>query len=194
MLSTTALAVWSSVTSSPAARPRKTATIGATFLSPDDTAIRRGTLASSSSVSATRQSFDRCSQGRPLRSTRWARSSPSAPARSSAVLSACWVRPDEGNFDRLASARAVELAIAGPNDETPQPGVEPIGLADSANVEPRRDERVLEGIGRQLVVAQDQPREPVQPLARGRGELRECLAITGPRPEDEIEVQGWCSK
>ena len=58
MRSTTALAVRSSVTSSPAAPPRSTATIGATFLSPEATAIRLGTLASSSSVSATRQSFD----------------------------------------------------------------------------------------------------------------------------------------
>ena len=87
MRSTTALAVRSSVTSSPAAPPRSTATIGATFLSPEATAILLGTLASSSIVSATRQSFDRCSQSRPFRSTRCASSSPSAPARSIAARS-----------------------------------------------------------------------------------------------------------
>jgi hypothetical protein len=37
-----------------------------------------------------------------------------------------------------------------------QPGVEPVGVAQAAQVEPRPEERILDCAGRLLIVAQDQ--------------------------------------
>ena len=61
------------------------------------------------------------------------------------------------------------LPIAGVDEEPIEPGVETIGVADGADVQPGGRERVLDCIGRPVVASQDQPRRSVQPTERFRG-------------------------
>ena len=60
------------------------------------------------------------------------------------------------------------LPIAGVDEQPMEPGIEAVGVADGADVQPGGHERLLDGIGRQLVAPQDQPRGPVQPVERIR--------------------------
>ena len=57
---------------------------------------------------------------------------------------------------------ASDLIEAGPNDETPDPGVEPVGIPKRRQVPPGSDEAVLDGVLRQVGIPQDQPRDGVE--------------------------------
>jgi hypothetical protein len=74
-------------------------------------------------------------------------------------------------------------------DEQPmEPGIESIGVADRANVQPGGQERLLDGIGRPVVAAQDQPRCSMQLIERIRGERREGVVIAVPGAKDEVSL------
>ena len=45
-----------------------------------------------------------------------------------------------------------------------QPRVEPVGIVQAAQVEPRLEEGILDRIGRLLIVAQDQAGDGEQPI------------------------------
>jgi hypothetical protein len=63
-------------------------------------------------------------------------------------------------------------------DEQPmEPGIESIGVADGANVQPRGHEGLLDGIRRQVVASQDQAGRSVQSIERVRGERREGVVV-----------------
>ena len=69
-----------------------------------------------------------------------------------------------------------------------EPGVEPLRIAQPAQVEPRLEEGVLDRIGGPLVVAQDEPRGGVQadgPADRQRGEGFEIASL---RPDHQITL------
>ena len=69
-----------------------------------------------------------------------------------------------------------------------EPGVEAVGVADGANVQPGGHERLLDGIGRPVVAPQDQPRGSMQPIERTRGERREGVVVAVPRAKDEVSL------
>jgi hypothetical protein len=56
------------------------------------------------------------------------------------------------------------LRVAGVDDQPMEPRVEPIRIADRMDMEPRTDQGVLDGVGGQVVGAEDQSRGPVQSL------------------------------
>ena len=58
------------------------------------------------------------------------------------------------------------LAIAGVDEQPMEPGVEAVGVADGADVQPGGHQRLLDGIGRPVVAAQDQSRGSMQPIER----------------------------
>jgi hypothetical protein len=99
------------------------------------------------------------------------------------------VEHDLADLDSPNAPRAAGLAIAGSDQESAQPGFESVRLAHCPNVEPGREQCVLDGVGGELIVAEDQPSEPKQPVERGGDKCRECLVITVSGSEDEIVGQ-----
>ena len=69
-----------------------------------------------------------------------------------------------------------------------EPGVEAVGVADGADVQPGGRQRLLDGIGRQVVAAQDQSRGSMQPIERTRGERREGVVVAVPGAKDEVSL------
>lgn len=48
-------------------------------------------------------------------------------------------------------------SVAGPDDEPMEPGVEAVGVPKAPDVEPGSDERILDGVLRPVIVANDEP-------------------------------------
>ena len=69
-----------------------------------------------------------------------------------------------------------------------EPGVESVGIPDGADVQPCGHQGLLDGVGREVVTAQDQSGGPLQPVERIRGERRECVVVAVPGAEDEISL------
>ena len=69
-----------------------------------------------------------------------------------------------------------------------EPGVESVGVADRADVEPGRRQRLLDRIGRPVLAAQDQRRRSIQPTERLGGERRERVGIAVPGADDEVSL------
>jgi hypothetical protein len=85
----------------------------------------------------------------------------------------------------LDSAR---LAIAGVDEQPMEPGGEAVRVPNGADVQPGGEERLLDGIGRQVVASQDQPRGSVEPIERSHGERRESVMVAIPRAKDEVSL------
>src|SRR4051794_15639883 len=66
-----------------------------------------------------------------------------------------------------APARLVEAAV---DEETMEPGVEPVRVAKPGQVSPGTYQRVLDRVARELRVPKDEARGRVQPRSRRRGE------------------------
>jgi hypothetical protein len=69
-----------------------------------------------------------------------------------------------------------------------EPGVEPVRVPQATQVEPRPEERVLDGIGGLLVVAEDQSggrEEAISPAGRERGE---GIDIAFSRPNHQVSL------
>ena len=88
----------------------------------------------------------------------------------------------------LAPLASPCLPIAGVDEQPMEPGVESVGVADGADMQPGGNERLLDGIGRQLVASQDQPRGPVQPIERVGGERREGVVVAVAGAKDEVSL------
>ncbi len=71
---------------------------------------------------------------------------------------------------RPAPPRRAPLVGAGPDEQSMQPGVEPVRVAQAAQVTPRPDERVLDRVLSRVFVAHDPLRDRVEPVIGGRGE------------------------
>ena len=69
------------------------------------------------------------------------------------------------------------LPIAGVDEQPMEPGVEPVGVANGADVQPSGQERLLNGIGRPVIATQDQACRSMQPIERRRGERREGVVV-----------------
>jgi hypothetical protein len=85
-----------------------------------------------------------------------------------------------------ASTRATGRAVAGVNEQPAKPRLKPIRFANRTNVEPGRQQCVLDRIGSAVVVAKDQAGSPEELVERGRRELRERLAVAAPGSIDEL--------
>jgi hypothetical protein len=72
---------------------------------------------------------------------------------------------------------AADVVGAGVDEESMQPSVESIAVAQTAQVAPGPDERVLDGILRGIPIAQDPPRDRVQAVVCGGHEVIKGLVI-----------------
>ena len=78
------------------------------------------------------------------------------------------------------------LGVAGMDEHPTQPGLEAGRVAECRELTPGGDEGALQGVLREVGVAQDPGRDRVHPVAGRMDQLRECLAIPIPCANDEI--------
>jgi hypothetical protein len=64
------------------------------------------------------------------------------------------------------------------HDEAVQPGVEPVRIADRPNVQPGRDERLLDRVGGEVVAAQDESSDPMESVERVACQCGERIVVT----------------
>lgn len=76
--------------------------------------------------------------------------------------------------------------LAGPNEQTIQPGVESIRIAQAPQVAPGIDEGILDRVVRRGVIAEDQSGNRIEPANRNRGKVREGVMIALLRPDHEV--------
>ena len=86
------------------------------------------------------------------------------------------------------SLRPSQLLVAGTHDEPVEPGVEAVRVTDGPDVEPGRGERLLDGVRRQVLPAQDQLGGSVEPAVGVGRQRRERVVVTIARAEDEIAL------
>jgi hypothetical protein len=87
-----------------------------------------------------------------------------------------------------ASLAATDEVEAGIREESLQPGVEAVRIAKTGQVAPGADHGLLDGVARELPVAEDQTGGRVQPRETHVEELGEGLMIASPRPFDESSL------
>ena len=69
-----------------------------------------------------------------------------------------------------------------------EPGVEAVGIADGADVDPGGRERLLDGIGRAVIASEDQRCRSVQLPERLRGKHGERVGIAVLGAHDEVSL------
>jgi len=88
----------------------------------------------------------------------------------------------------LAASRPLRQPIAGVDQQAIEPGVEPIWLSNGSDVQPCREERLLDRIRRIVVAAEDQPGGAMEPTNGARGEAREGVMISARCANDEVSL------
>ena len=94
----------------------------------------------------------------------------------------------EGELDDLPLSAPFRGAVAGADEQSMQPGVEPVRVTQTAHVEPGLEERVLHGIGGVLVIAEDEPGGPEEPIGPAGRQCREGIEIAPLRPNHEVSL------
>lgn len=95
-------------------------------------------------------------------------------------------RGREAQLDDLAPALALGLAITGTNDETPEPGVDAIGIPQAADVAPGGDERLLNRIVGAVGITEDELGNGVQSADRPVDQHGEGVMIALPRSFGQV--------
>jgi MFS family permease len=98
-------------------------------------------------------------------------------------------RIDRRQFDlddpTLAASDQVETGV---DEQSMDPGVEPVRITNTGQVAPRADHGLLDGIVRELAVAEDQARRRVQPRETRIEEHGKGVVIAPPRSFDELSL------
>src|SRR4051812_18473932 len=85
----------------------------------------------------------------------------------------------------LAAPDEIETRIG---EQPLQPGVEPVRIAETGQVAPSADHRLLDGVARELAVAEDQAGGRVQPREAPVDEVGEGVMLALPRSLDESSL------
>ena len=102
-------------------------------------------------------------------------------------------RVDRGQLDLDRPTPAPSRHVdAGMDDELAQPGVELVRVAKRRQVPPGADEAFLDGVTRELRVAEDQASGCVESCDGGAGERGEGVMIALPCPFDEVSLVHDC--
>jgi hypothetical protein len=80
---------------------------------------------------------------------------------------------------------------AGADEESVQPGIEPLDVAQGRQVAPRADNGFLGRILRKLRVAEEQASDPVQPIDGAGGQNGEGFAVSPSRPVHDFRLHAW---
>ena len=100
------------------------------------------------------------------------------------------VRLQRVHLDGPTSGLAPRHAVAGVDDESVQPGLEPLGYAKAPQADPCPDERVLDGVLGSLLAAQDQACDRIEATDAEHDQHRERVLVTVLRTGDEVPLQG----
>ena len=79
-----------------------------------------------------------------------------------------------------------ELVDAGVDDESTQPGVESVRVAQRGQITPGTDERILDGVRRAIRIPEHEPGGRVEAGDRGACQLGEGVMIAPPRSLHEV--------
>src|SRR4051812_7340665 len=90
--------------------------------------------------------------------------------------------------DLRASSGPTTFVIASVDDHPAQPRLEPFRVAESRQLAPRSDDRLLGGVLRSVGVAEYQARERVHAIRRSIDERGECVVVTPHRPFDLLDA------
>ena len=94
----------------------------------------------------------------------------------------------QSKLDDAVSPVPTCLAVAGTDDEAMEPAIEALRIAHRPDVEPGRDQRLLDRVSGGIVASQDQAGRPMQTVERLGGQGREGVLVAGRGPEDEISL------
>ena len=79
-------------------------------------------------------------------------------------------------------------SVAGVDEQAMQPAIEPIRIAQGPEIAPRQEQRILDGVRGQILVAQDQSSGGVEPARSARRQRRERVDVAVLRSDDEITL------
>ena len=74
------------------------------------------------------------------------------------------------------------------HDKPPQPGFEPVWVAQTGQVPPGPDETFLDRVSRELVIPEDQAGRRIQPRDERAGKRGKGVMIASPGPLDELSL------
>jgi hypothetical protein len=78
------------------------------------------------------------------------------------------------------------MTVARPHEQAMQPCVKPLRIAQSSEIAPRFDKRILDGVVSAVGSSEDQASGRVQARCGGRGDLSERLPIAALRPSHQL--------
>src|SRR5262245_13690931 len=94
---------------------------------------------------------------------------------------------DRGELDLDADATPLApLGEAGTDQGPAQPRLEAVGVAERRELPPGSEERLLDGVLREVGVSQDQAGGRIEPVDRGGREHGEGIVIASTRPFHEL--------
>src|SRR5690349_10908923 len=85
----------------------------------------------------------------------------------------------------LATTDEVKTCVG---EQPLQPGIEPVRIAETGQVAPGADHRLLDGVARELAIAEDQAGGRVQPREAPVDEVGEGVMLALPRSLDESSL------
>jgi hypothetical protein len=91
------------------------------------------------------------------------------------------------DLDR-APASTPDRIDAGAEDQSVEPGVEPIGITQARQVPPGSDVGILDRVSRELLVPEDESGRRVQPRDERAGKHGKGVMIASPRSFDELSL------
>jgi hypothetical protein len=99
------------------------------------------------------------------------------------------VRVVERDLPDCSALRSSKLATASVDQDLGEPGIETPGVAETRELAPRVDARILDHISRKRLVADDSARDPEESLEARRDQLLEGVVIAARRPNDQGRLQ-----
>jgi hypothetical protein len=105
----------------------------------------------------------------------------------------CLVGPDrcvdrQGPNVCIVSPGAAVVLVAVVDEESGQPGLEPIRIAEAGQLTPGDHQRVLDRVLGSFVVSQDPSRDPEQPVTAGTSQDGERIPVTALGCDDKLRI------
>ena len=92
------------------------------------------------------------------------------------------------DLDNRVSPVPSSFAVAGADDESMEPAIEAVWIADRADMDPGGDQRLLDSVGGKVVATKDEAGRPMQTVERLGGQRREGVVVATTGAKDEISL------